>query len=107
MASPAAAMVVVTLRMDRTKDELVAEWGPDAPEIAKLPGMRWKFWTFDEAERAYAGVYLFDSMSAAREFLAGPALQGVRDDPKAKGVEARAYEVLTDLSRQTRAPLHG
>jgi hypothetical protein len=98
-------MVVVDMRMERSKAELLGEWGPEAAEIAKIPGMRWKFWTFEEAEGAYAGVYLFESLAAARRFLEGPVMQGVRDDPKVRDVRARAYEVLEDVSRMTRAPL--
>lgn len=98
-------MVIVELHMDRTRSELLEAWAPDAPEIAKIPGMRWKFWTFDEPGRAYAGVYLFDTLASARAFLEGPVLDGVRQDPKVRDVRAHAYEVLADVSRQTRAPI--
>jgi hypothetical protein len=37
-----------------------------APFIAGLPGLLWKSWTYNDAERAAGGVYVFDSEEHAR-----------------------------------------
>jgi hypothetical protein len=102
-AAPTLVVVQMTVRLP--KEDLVAAWAPDAPEIAKVPGMRWKFWSFDPASRAYAGVYLFESGTAAQEFLAGPVMDALRGDPNVEDVRAQHYEVLPSLSQVTRAPL--
>lgn len=98
-------IVAVRFRVAFHKAELVEAFTPDAPEIAKLPSLRWKIWSFDEGDRAFASVYLFDDMDSARAFVRGPVVAGLHEDPHLSDVRVETYEVLEGLSRATRAPL--
>lgn len=103
---PSAPHVVnIRFRVALTKAELVAAFTPDAPEIAKLASLRWKLWTFNENDRAFMSVYLFDDGAAAQAFVRGPVVAGLYEDPHLSDVRVDAYEVLESLSRATRARL--
>jgi hypothetical protein len=105
MAPTHPTLVTVQFRVALSRQELVDAWTPEAPEIARIPGLEWKIWALDEPTRRYAGVYLFSSVASAQAFLAGPVPQALRQDPHLSDVTAQAHGVLESLSRATRAPL--
>lgn len=98
-------IVAVRFRVTFNKQELLEAFAPDAPEIAKLPSLRWKIWTYNTEERAFASVYLFDDMDAASRFARGPVIAALHEDQHLSDVRVEVYEVLESLSRLTRAPL--
>jgi hypothetical protein len=72
-----------------------------APQLAQLPGLRWKLWLLDPPTGDAAGIYLFADAAAAADFLSGPALSGLRQHPAIADVSARSLAVLTDLTLTT------
>lgn len=73
-----------------------------ARSIADEPGLLWKIWTENAAERMAGGIYLFTTPETAAAYakkhserLAGFGITGIR---------AKSFEVNADLSRLTRAP---
>jgi hypothetical protein len=72
-----------------------------APRLVRAPGLLWKLWLLDETSRQAAGWYLFADDGAARAFLEGPALDGLRRHPAITGVTTHRYGVLADLSAIT------
>lgn len=104
MASP-PHVVNIRFRVAFTKTELVEAFTSDAPEIAKIPSLRWKVWTFHEAHREFMSVYLFDDAASAQGFAKGPIVASLYEDPHLSDVRVDVYEVLESLSRATRAPL--
>jgi hypothetical protein len=73
-----------------------------ARSIAEEPGLLWKIWTENAAERAAGGVYLFATPEAAAAYakkhgerLAGFGITGIR---------ARTFDVNAELSHLTHAP---
>lgn len=103
--SPAPAVVRVRFRVPFTRDELVEAFTPDALEIAKLPNLKWKIWTFDDADREFASVYLFDDRASADTFVKGDIIAGLYKDPNLSDVRVAVHDVLPSLSRATRAPI--
>lgn len=104
MANP-PCVVNVRFRVALTKKELVEAFTPDAADLAKLPSLRWKIWTFDERDREFMSVYLFDDAASAAAFARGPILAALHEDPHLSDVRIGVYEVLEGLSRVTRAPV--
>jgi hypothetical protein len=72
-----------------------------APQLARTPGLMWKLWLLEADGRQVAGWYLFADDQAARAFLDGPALDGLRQHPAITGVTAHRYGVLADLTHIT------
>ena len=86
-------------------------WGNDlldamkglAESITHEPGLHWKVWTEDMAQKLAGGIYLFDSRQHAQQYLemhsARLAGFGVTH------IHARIFEVNQPLSRINNAPL--
>ena len=98
-------ILTVRFRVTFNKQEIIEAFAPDAPEIAKLPSLRWKIWSYNAEERAFASVYLFDDMDAATRFARGPVIAALHEDGHLSDVRVEIHEVLEGLSRVTRAPL--
>ena len=83
--------------------EMAAGLGDLAQDIAAEPGLVWKIWTENEAGGRAGGIYVFDNPSAAEAYRekhsARLAAFGVT------GIVARTFDVNTELSGITRAPL--
>jgi hypothetical protein len=92
----ACVEVLYQVTGDRSVYRALAEQA--APQLARTPGLLWKLWLLDEGGHQAAGVYLFVDDHAARAFLDGPALDGLRKHPAISGLTARRYGVLADLS---------
>src|SRR5262245_53425221 len=76
-----------------------------APVIAQVPGLRWKLWLTDEAERIHSGVYLFEDEASLRAYLDGPVMDDLRRNPHMRNVEMKVYAIDDVRSAITRAPV--
>lgn len=63
-----------------------AEMTKAAPVIASIPGLVRNMWSLDPDNNEGTSIYLFDSESAARHFLAGPTLEHLLNGPDVSGV---------------------
>ena len=85
-------------------EELAAAMQPLAQDIAGEPGLLWKFWTENEAERRACGIYLFADDASREAYLAKHVARlgafGIT------GIRAQRFEINQTLSAATRAPLH-
>ena len=99
----AHTIVAVQFRAPMTRTQVETAFGPEAPAFTKLPGLRWKFWTFNEETRDFMGVYLFENSGAVKAYLDGPVVPTLRK--QFGDVRVETYAVLPELSRTTRAPL--
>lgn len=74
-----------------------------ARDIAAEEGLIWKIWTENQSERRAGGIYLFTNAEAAaryrRKHEERLAAFGITD------ISARMFDVNSDLSAITRAPL--
>jgi hypothetical protein len=85
--------------------ELEAAWLQAAQPIADAPGLRWKIWLMNEAEREAGGIYLFDSEGAAQSYLDGPIVAALKASPAVSRISARLFNVLESHSAITRGPV--
>jgi len=76
-----------------------------ADSIAALTGLVWKVWTYNDAERAAGGVYLFDTEEHARAWGDGIVEAALSRMPGISDVQTSYYDVDEKLSAITRAPL--
>ena len=74
-----------------------------AESIAQEPGLIWKIWTEETAQRRAGGIYLFDSQAAAEAYHRMHAERLGRAG--VTGIEATYRMVNLPQSRITRAPL--
>lgn len=105
-AKNSPSIVTIRFRVPFTRAAEIEEaFAADAPSIAALPALRWKMWTFDETRREFQSVYLFESRGDAERFTKGPVVESLHEDPNLSEIEVRVHDVLSSLSRATRAPI--
>jgi Putative mono-oxygenase ydhR len=84
-------------RVDYEKENL-----PYAQPIADIPGLRWKVWIINEAQREAGGIYLFEDDAAVQAFLDGPVIAEMKCDPT---LSIKAFDVIAELTGITRGPV--
>ena len=101
-------MQVLVVRYARERGQEDAEQAAgnlaSAPVIAKLEGLAWKIWTYNDTEGVAGGVYLLESeahAAAADRFIRS----ALGEEPGISGVRIEHYGVDETLSAITRAPL--
>ena len=75
-----------------------------APQIAEVPGLRWKVW-INEGDHIAGGIYLFDDQSSLDAYVAGPIVAGIQSNPAFSEIRVEQYDVLEELTVITRGPL--
>jgi rhodanese-related sulfurtransferase len=80
---------------------------PYAAPIAALPSMDWKIWLMNEAVRLAGGIYLFEDEDAARAFVNGPVVAGIRADPAYDNLNVKVFDILDAHTAVTRGPVMG
>jgi hypothetical protein len=76
-----------------------------AEEFAKVPGLRWKVWTLNEAENEAGGVYLFDNEASLQTFLDSPLAEKVKSHPAFSELSAKPFDVIAGATATTRGPV--
>ena len=85
--------------------ELAEAFTPLAEPIAKVPGLRWKIWSLNEATSEFAGIYLFDDADSVQVYLEGPIIDGVTKHPALSDITAKQFGVIDEFSAITRGPV--
>lgn len=80
-------------------------WLEIAPLIADVPGLRWKVWLMNEAERQAGGHYLFESETAAHSYLNGPIVASLKANPSISDINVKLFDVLESHSAITKGPV--
>src|SRR5450759_4969523 len=87
-------LLQVNMNFSISRAELEAAWLGAAQPIADTPGLRWKVWLMNEAEREAGGMYLFESEAAAQSYLAGPIVAALKASPAVRNIDAKLFDVL-------------
>jgi len=95
----------LNLNFSISRTELEAAWSEAAQPIADVPGLRWKVWLMNEAEKEAGGIYLFESEAAAQSYLAGPIVAALKSSPAVSNISAKLFDVLESHSAITRGPV--
>ena len=75
---------------------------PDAPVLAKVPGLISKVWLTDEEKNAFGGFYLWDNKPAMEAFMHSDLVKAVVSRPFVQNVASVDFEVNQQASRITR-----
>jgi hypothetical protein len=95
----------VNLNFSIPRADLEKAWLDAAQPIADTPGLRWKVWLINEAEKEAGGIYLFETREAAESYIAGPIVASLKSSPAVSSISAKLFDVLPQHSAVTRAPL--
>ena len=95
----------VKFNFDVAMDEFERLSQEVAPVITQVPGLRWKLWLTDEAERIHRGVYLFEDEASVRAYLDGRVMDDPRRNPHMWNLEMKVYAIDEVRSAITRAPI--
>ena len=75
---------------------------PDAPVLAKVPGLISKVWLVDEDNNTFGGFYLWEDKTAMQDFMHSNLVKAVVSRPFVKDVSSVDFEVNQNASRITR-----
>jgi hypothetical protein len=100
-----ARVLQINFNFSISPAELMAGFSPLVEPISKVPGLRWKVWSMNEAERAFGGIYLFDDEASANAYLAGPIVAQLGQHPALSDITAKQFDVLEEPSAVTRGPI--
>jgi hypothetical protein len=79
---------------------------PDAPVLAKVPGLISKVWLVDEEKNTFGGFYLWENRAAMDNFMHSDLVKAVVSRPFVKNVSSVDFEVNQDASLITRGLRH-
>ena len=100
-----ATVLQINFKFNISPTELAEDFTPLAEPIAKVPGLRWKIWSLNEATSEFAGIYLFDDMESVRTYLEGPIIAEVSKHPALSDISAKQFGVIDEFSAITRGPV--
>jgi hypothetical protein len=75
---------------------------PDAPVLARVPGLISKVWLADEAKNTFGGFYLWENKMAMDAFMHSDLVKAVVSRPFVKDVSSVDFEVNQAASLITR-----
>ena len=75
---------------------------PDAPVLAKVPGLISKVWLTDEPKNTFGGFYLWTNWKAMEDFMGSALVKAVVSRPFVKNVSSVDFEVNQKASLITR-----
>ena len=100
-----ATILQINFKFSVSPAELAEAFEPLAEPIAKVPGLRWKIWSLNEATSEFAGIYLFDDAGSVKAYLEGPIITEVGRHPALSDFVIKHFGVLDGFSAITRGPI--
>jgi hypothetical protein len=97
-----AQMITYQLKEISQADYLKQMVEPDAPVLAKVPGLISKVWLVDEAKNTFGGFYLWANKSAMEDFMHSDLVKAVVSRPYVTNVSSVDFEVNQKASLITR-----
>jgi len=98
-------IVQINLKSNVPSQELQQAWLPEAPYLSETPGMRWKIWLINSSEDEVGGIYLFDDEASVQDFLNGPMVVNMREDPTFSVVSIKIFDIMQEHTAITRGPI--
>ena len=75
---------------------------PDAPVLAKVPGLISKIWLADEKNNSFGGFYLWENKTAMENFMHSDLVKAVVSRPFVTNVSSVDFDVNQKPSMITR-----
>ena len=100
-----AKILQLNFRFGVTRTEYEQLLAPLVSDFADVPGLVWKIWLMNEADREAGGIYLFEDGSSLDAYLDGPLAGTVTSHPALSDMQAKTFDVIEDLTSVTRGPV--
>ena len=97
-----AQLITYQLKDISQADYLKQMVEPDAPVLAKVPGLISKVWLTDEGKNSFGGFYLWENRTAMEAFRHSDLVKAVVSRPFVTNVSSVDYEVNQKASSITR-----
>src|SRR6185503_7518357 len=75
---------------------------PDAPVLAKVPGLISKVWLTNEEKNSFSGFYLWENKNAMEDFMHSDLVKAFVSRPFVKNVSSVDFEVNQHASLVTK-----
>ncbi len=95
----------VNFKFSVTGEEYAQAVSALANEYAAVPGLRWKVWIINEAEKEAGGIYYLEDEASLKALLEGPLTAKVVSHPALSDFSVKQFDVMEDVSTITRAPI--
>jgi hypothetical protein len=103
--SMSTTVLQINFKFNVSPAELAEAFAPLTEPIAKVPGLRWKIWSLNEATSEFAGIYLFDDADSVQVYLEGPIIAEVSKHPALSDISVKQFGVIDEFSAITRGPV--
>ena len=97
-----AQLITYQLKDISQTDYLKKMVEPDAPVLAKVPGLISKVWLADKDKNTFGGFYLWDNKTAMENFMHSDLVKAVVSRPFVINVSSVDFEVNRNASLITR-----
>jgi hypothetical protein len=78
---------------------------PLANGIAAVPGLRWKVWLMNDAEKEAGGIMLFEDEASTNAYLKGPIVAQIVSHPALSDFSVKQFDVMESVTAITRGPV--
>jgi hypothetical protein len=97
-----AQIITYQLKDISQEDFLKRMVEPDAPVLAKVPGLVSKVWLADEGKNTFGGFYLWENKTAMENFMHSDLVKAVVSRPFVTNVSSVDFDVNQKASVITR-----
>jgi len=97
-----AQLITYQLRDISQSEYLKQMVEPDAPVLAKVPGLISKVWLTDEEKNTFGGFYLWENKASMETFMHSDLVKAVVSRPFVKNVSSVDFDVNQKASLTTR-----
>ena len=104
-ATMTGKILQINFKFSGSGAEYEKAFSPAAEPIAAVPGLRWKIWLWNEAEREGGGIMLFDDAPSAQAYVEGPIAAQVGAHPAVSDLSVKQFDVLDGPTAITRGPV--
>jgi hypothetical protein len=101
----AKQILQVNFKFNISRSELENRFRAGATRWANVPGLLWKIWLMNEAEKETGGIYLFDDKSSAQKYLEGEIFAMLKNNPAVSNISVKQFETIEDLTKITHGPV--
>ena len=95
----------INLKLNVPAESYVANCRKVAGAIANVEGLLWKIWILNEDAGEAGGIYCFDTEDSLNNYVAGPIVSGLKQNPAVTVVSMKKFDVVEDLTRVTRGTM--
>lgn len=98
-------LLQINFKVTTTTADYAKMVAPLADPIAKVHGLVWKVWIYNEQQHEAGGIYLFKDEASANDYLGGDIVAGMKAQTTLKDITVKVSDIDEGLSRKTRGPI--